>query len=134
MAIQDDETFEISMSPEEAKRLLEGQEEQSKDLDRYAVNLAEPLKVRAEKIHDRLRKVYTGQVTLDDWYGGFAVSTRPERDIEGWEWIADEYEKRKKKSLLRSGKSIFQEVLEESKQKWPTGIAQRDKGETKSVD
>jgi hypothetical protein len=63
---------------------------------------------------------------LDDWYGGFAASTKPEKDIEGWEWIANEYEKRKKKSFLRSGKSIFQKVLEESKQKWPTGVAQRD--------
>ena len=126
MAKEDDETIEISMSPDEARRLLESQDEKSKDLDKYADNLPEPLRVRAKEIYDRLKEAYTGQVTLDDWYGGFAVSIKPEKDIEGWEWIADEYEKRKKKSLFRSRKSIFQEVLEESKQEWPTGVAQRD--------
>lgn len=128
MANSDDETIEIGMSPDEARRILESQDEGSEDLDKYADNLSEQLKARAKGIYDRLKKVYTGQVTLDDWYGGFAVSANPEKDIEGWEWIADEYERRKRKAFLRSGKSIFQEVLEESKQKWPTGIAQRDKG------
>ena len=128
MAKEDDETIEMDMPPEEARRLLGSQDEKSEDLDKHSDNFPEPLKVRAKEIYDRLKKVYTGQVTLDDWYGGFAVSIKPEKDIEVWEWIADEYEKRKRKSLLRSRKSIFQKVLEESKQKWPTGVAQREKG------
>jgi hypothetical protein len=121
MAKKDDETIEIDMSPDETRRLLESEDEKSKDLNKYAGNLPEPLKGRAQKIYNRLKKVYTGQVALDEWYGGFALSINPERDIEGWEWIAHEYEKRKKKSLLRS--RIFQNVLAESKQKWQTGGA-----------
>ena len=128
MAKEDDETIEMDMPPEEARRLLESQDEKSEDLDKHSDNFPEPLKVRAKEIYDRLKKVYTGQVTLDDWSGGFAVSIKPEKDIEGWEWIADEYEKRKNKFRLRSRKGIFQKVLEESKQKWPTGVAQREKG------
>jgi hypothetical protein len=126
MAREDDETIEMDMPPEEARRLLESQDEKSEDLDKHSDNFSEPLKVRAKEIYDRLKKIYTGQVTLDDWYGGFAVSIKPEKDIEGWEWIADECEKRRKKFFLRSRKTIFKKVLEESKQKWPTGVAQRD--------
>jgi len=126
MANQDDETIEMDMPTEEARILLEGLDEKSEDLDKHSGNLPEPLNVRATKIYDRLKKVYTSQVTLDDWHKGFAASIKPEKDIEAWEWIADEYEKRKKKSFLRPGRSIFQKVLQESKQKWPTGVAQRD--------
>jgi len=126
MGREDDETIEMDMPPEEARRLLEGLDEKSEDLDKHSDTFSEPLKVRAKEIYDRLKKIYTGQVTLDDWYGGFAACIKPEKDIEGWEWIADEYEKRRKKSLLRSRKTIFQKVLEESKQKWPTGVVQRD--------
>ena len=126
MAKEDDETLEMDMPPEEARRLLESLDKKSEDLDKHSDNFPELLKVRTKTIYDRLKNIYTGQVTLDDWYGGFAVSIKPEKDIEGWEWIADEYEQRKKKFLLRSRKSIFQKVVEESKQKWPTGVAQRD--------
>ena len=126
MAIQDDETLEMDMPPEEARRLLGDLDEKSEDLDKPPDNFPEPLKVRAKGIYDRLKNVYTDEVSLDDWYGGFATSTTPVKDVEGWEWIADEYEKRKKKSFLRSSKNIFKKVLEESKKKWPTGLAQRD--------
>ena len=84
MATEDDETIEMDMPPEEARRLLESQDEKSEDLDEHSDNFPEPLKVRAKEIYDRLKKVYTGQVTLDDWYDGFAVSIKPEKDIEGW--------------------------------------------------
>ena len=126
MATQDDETIEMDMPPEEARRLLGDLDEKSEELDKDSDNFPEPLKVRAKEIYDRLKKIYAGQVTLDDWYGGFAACIKPEKDIESWEWIADEYEKRRKKSLLRSRKSIFQKVLEESKQKWPSGVVHRD--------
>jgi len=126
MAKEDDETIEMDMPPEEARRLLGSLDEKSEDSEEHPDNFPEPLKVRAKKIYDRLKKVYTDQVSLDDWYGGFAASTKPEKDIESWEWIADEYEKRKKKSFLRSGKSNLQKVLEESKKKWPTGVVHRD--------
>ena len=46
MAKEDDETIEMDMPPEAARRLLESLDERSEDLDAHSDKFPEPLKVR----------------------------------------------------------------------------------------
>jgi len=58
MAKEDDETIEMDMPPEEARRLLESLDERSEDLDTHSENFPEPLKYGRKHIWQAEKSIY----------------------------------------------------------------------------
>jgi len=64
----------------------------------------------------------TGQHSLEYWYGGFAVERSPATEIEFWERVADEYEKRIEKFPVRPRDSVFKNVMADALKGTPLGV------------
>ena len=92
------------------------------DFEKCAHRLSVPLKERAKKLYDRLKEVWTGQHSLEYWYGGFAVERSPATEIEFWERVADEYEKRIEKFPVRPRDSVFKNVMADALKGTPLGV------------
>ena len=92
------------------------------DFEKQAHRLSVPLKERAQKLYNRLKEVWTGQHSLEYWYGGFAVENSPEAEIEFWERVADEYEKRIEQFPVRPRDSVFKNVMADALKRTPLGV------------
>jgi hypothetical protein len=96
--------------------------DEEKNFEEYAHLLSVPLKERAKKLYDRLEEVWTGQHSLEYWYGGFAVERSPETEIEFWERVADEYEKKIEEFPVRPRDSVFKNVMADALKGTPLGV------------
>jgi hypothetical protein len=121
-------TNNVVMTPQQFKDLLDKQDEKPEEWAALADNLPDGLKERARAVWEALAEFREYFVpaeyrqSLEYWYGGFAVSAMPERDIESWEWMAREFLARIEKFPAFSRKNIWRGVVKESRELFPLPV------------
>jgi hypothetical protein len=91
---------------------------------RYHDSLPVELTRRLTKIYQRLEEVpFINKQQMESWQERFCYSPEPEREIDVWEWIAGEYEKRTAGiEDERKKNRIFKGLLSESVDYEPLGV------------
>ena len=91
---------------------------------RYHERLPKRLTDRLSKIYQRLQEVpYINKQEIEKWQERFCYSPEPEREVDIWEWMAKEYEKRTVGMQDQKEKNrIFKRLLSESVDYEPLGV------------